>query len=443
MAANKILIVDDNKNNRMILSLMLDDYMDEHKGVTFEISEAVDGLDALDKCTKENFDIIFMDIMMPNMDGIEATKEIRALKKEVMIIAVSAVDDAKRQKEILSNGAEDYISKPINADIFLSRIGNYLSLIESRHHARVKNDDAVNLYSPLIFSRQLIFNVKNDDALAEFWEYYLLSEDNKLDHLSDVVRSLFALGELQLKLKQTFSIIVEENEDNFYFSMTDLGKLDSRFVKLVMAKNPVLKGYKLEANTISFMLEKSISVEEEVVKVEPVKVEVIKEKVVVVETSNEYVKETQSLSVYDYMDPEDLHEMEEYIAQLNSFLLMVGGGDISAQEVSEITSSLDRISRLMSIYNECYNMGQSLQNLSTKIDEHVDVFMEISSDVGPMCAAFSIDIDNWRKMTFHEGAPSVNFLDDTIIANAQTISSMLDMDTSASAEESLDDIFDF
>ncbi len=442
MATNKILIVDDNKNNRMILSLMLDDYMEDNVGINFEITEAEDGLKALNKCKEENFDIIFMDIMMPNMDGIEATKEIRALHKDVMIIAVSAVDDAQRQKEILSNGAEDYISKPINADIFLSRIGNYLSLINSRHHTRVQNDEAVNLYSPLVFSRQLVFNIKNDDDLAEFWEYYLLNDEIKIDNLSDVVRALFALGELQLKLKQKFSIVIEECEDNFYFSMRDLGKLDARFIKLVMAKNPVLKGYKHDSNVISFMLEKVSSVAKE----EPLHVEVVPEKTVPtkeVETTVEYVKESEEIQVFDYMDDEDLVEIEDYVAQLNSLLLMVGSGDVDANETEEIVNSLEKIARIMSIYNESYSIGQALQILSQTINGNREEFMKISSDIGPMCAAFSIDIDNWLQMTFKDGAPSVNFLDDTITANAQTIGSMLNMDDTASADDSIDDIFDF
>ena len=128
-----ILIVDDNKNNRMVLRLLLEDYMEENQDVSFILDEAEDGQIAVDKCRSGNFEIILMDIMMPNMDGIEATKIIRAEYPKTMIIAVSAVDDSQRKKLILNNGAEDYIAKPVDADIFISRMSNYIVLCETRN----------------------------------------------------------------------------------------------------------------------------------------------------------------------------------------------------------------------------------------------------------------------------------------------------------------------
>ncbi|MBV5278784.1 MAG: response regulator, partial [Campylobacteraceae bacterium] len=62
----KVLIVDDNNNNRLTLNLLLE----EVSGI--EIYEAEDGQIAVEMCVKQNFDLIFMDIMMPNMDGFEA-----------------------------------------------------------------------------------------------------------------------------------------------------------------------------------------------------------------------------------------------------------------------------------------------------------------------------------------------------------------------------------
>jgi len=59
-----------------------------------------------------------------------------------------------------------------------------------------------------------------------------------------------------------------------------------------------------------------------------------------------------------------------------------------------------------------------------------------------MATAFSNDLGTWHRMVFHEGAPSVDFLDATIVANAQTIASMLSP-ADDSAVEDLDDIFDF
>ena len=165
-----ILLVDDNSNNRMILKLLLDDYSEENK-IKFNIDEAGDGVTAVKKCKDKTYDIIFMDIVLPNIDGIEATKIIRDMQKEVMIIAVSAIDDTIKQREILSSGAEDYISKPINSDIFVSRISNYITLVKARSHVR-RNEYYVNLFTKAVYSRNTKFMIHSEDSISEFWEFF-------------------------------------------------------------------------------------------------------------------------------------------------------------------------------------------------------------------------------------------------------------------------------
>jgi len=109
-----ILIVDDNANNRMMLRFLLEDY-EEEENVEFSIDDACDGLQAVQKCESTEYKLILMDIMMPNMDGIEATRIIKEKDKNVTVVAVSAADDSKEL--ILNVGAVDYISKPVDVDM--------------------------------------------------------------------------------------------------------------------------------------------------------------------------------------------------------------------------------------------------------------------------------------------------------------------------------------
>lgn len=248
-----ILIIDDDKNNRMILSLLLEDFLDEHNEHSFEVDEAESGRRAIENIEHKTYDIIFIDVIMPEMDGIETTKIIREHDKDVMIIAMSALEDKQAKDDILSHGAEDYISKPLKADIFHSRISNYVSLIESRRHKQF-NAKAVNAYSKKIYSRCMIFMITSEEGLSEFWDFYLLNESHHCEHLSDVVRVIYSLGEMLLKFDVHSEVIVEESESHHYFSLVKTDKLDPTLIKLIMMKNESVSDYIIEQEKISFQL---------------------------------------------------------------------------------------------------------------------------------------------------------------------------------------------
>ena len=119
--AKNILIVDDNEVNIDVTSELIESFAKE-KGYDLSILSASNGKEAVEICDKQDIDIIFMDLMMPLMDGSEATKIIKQKNPKVMIIVVSAVGVEDKQKEMLLNGAEDYIIKPLVASVFKSRV---------------------------------------------------------------------------------------------------------------------------------------------------------------------------------------------------------------------------------------------------------------------------------------------------------------------------------
>ncbi len=450
-----ILIVDDNKNNRMILRLFLEDYIDENEGVNLEIDEAEDGQIAVEKCNLKEFDIVLMDIMMPNMDGIEATKIIRKAHEKIMIIAVSAVDDSERKKLILNNGAEDYIIKPVNADIFISRMANYLTLCEARKTKKAHSQIVVNLFTKNVFSRHTRFLIRSEDALSEFWEYYLLSSSVKCDNLSDAVRTVFAIADVQRRLNINSDIFVEDSEHKKYFTLSNIDEISELTLKITLKKNNFTGNYKIENGKISFELEISYSDLEEPLPQAPllrentisntntssIKSSLLVEKII---APNINLAKSEKLLTFDYIDEEDLYDLEEYSGKLNSIMLIVGGGDVSEDEVIEIYTSLDKISSILATYSEVYPISKALNELSIDMESHIREFINNSEALGPMCKAFSNDMSSWIEQSFHTGAPSIDFMNDTIVVNSQTIAGMLKMDEAlVDTNEAFDDIFDF
>jgi len=440
-----ILIVDDNKNNRIILRLLLEDYMEENDNININIDEAADGLIAVQKCEDADFDIVLMDIMMPNMDGIEATKIIREINKKIMIIAVSAVDDNERKKLILNNGAEDYIPKPVNSDLFISRMANYITLAEARK-SKVISLVGINLFTKEIFNRHMRFIINSEDALSEFWEYFLLDLEYKCDNLSDTIRTIFAIADIQRQLNINSDIYVEESEKKQYITLTNIDKIPSKIITLTLKKNNFDGVYKQNEKLISFELtipsaneiDYNIKTIEKPIDVNSAPDVIVQEEIASPLNFNTSVE----LQVFNYMDSEDLYDLEEYSNKLNSIMLIVGGGGVSEDEVIEIYTYLDKLGSILSTYNEVYVISKALIQLSADMSSYTQVFIENSEALGPMCKAFSNDMSNWIEQTFHSGAPSVDFMNDTIVVNCQTIGGMLKMDE-APADDDFDDIFDF
>ena len=106
----KILIVDDNKLNIKVAKRALQDF-------DFEIDEALDGIECLEKNKTKEYDLILMDIMMPNMSGETALlklKENSNFKTPVIALTADAVAGAK--EKYISEGFVDYIAKPFNRE---------------------------------------------------------------------------------------------------------------------------------------------------------------------------------------------------------------------------------------------------------------------------------------------------------------------------------------
>lgn len=116
----KVLIVDDAAFMRMMIKDIL-----EKNG--FEIvGEANNGLKAVELYKAENPDVVTMDITMPDMDGIEAVKAIKAFDPEAKIIMCSAMGQQTMVMDAIRSGAKDFIVKPFQADRVLEAIRKVL-----------------------------------------------------------------------------------------------------------------------------------------------------------------------------------------------------------------------------------------------------------------------------------------------------------------------------
>ena len=114
----KILIAEDNDSNFILMTYILKKY--------YAYERAKNGKEAVDLVEKNTYDMVLMDIKMPIMDGLEATKAIKKIRPEIPIVALTAnAFDSDRQLA-MEAGCIDFLSKPVSSDLCIKTIRKYL-----------------------------------------------------------------------------------------------------------------------------------------------------------------------------------------------------------------------------------------------------------------------------------------------------------------------------
>jgi len=117
-----LLVVDDNEMNRDLLSRRL-----ERQG--YRVTCAVDGLQALELLDQEDFSLVLLDIMLPQMNGYQVLEHLKADQSlsHIPVIVTTALDESVGKAKCIALGAADYLTKPFNPVMLKSRISDCLA----------------------------------------------------------------------------------------------------------------------------------------------------------------------------------------------------------------------------------------------------------------------------------------------------------------------------
>ncbi len=209
---NRILVVDDEERIRVIIRKYA-----EFEG--YEIDEAADGMEAVLKTRAEDYDLIIMDVMMPELDGFSACKEIRK-SKDVPIIMLSARGEEYDRIHGFELGIDDYVVKPFSPRELMLRVNAVLSrgrslksgTNESERDVFKKEGLLVDFTARMVFVDGievnmtpkeydlLFYMVKNrgialsrERLITEVWGYDYYGDDRTLDTHIKILRG--SLGE--------------------------------------------------------------------------------------------------------------------------------------------------------------------------------------------------------------------------------------------------------
>jgi len=121
----RVLVVDDDKDVGFLFERLL--------GGPQEVTVAKDGYEALEKVQAQAFDLIFLDVRLPGIDGVETLKRLREIAPDAVVVMMSGHEVSEQVKEAFVVGAQDFIAKPfrdVSEIMTIEQVARYLSLHE-------------------------------------------------------------------------------------------------------------------------------------------------------------------------------------------------------------------------------------------------------------------------------------------------------------------------
>lgn len=186
----RLLIVDDEQYNLQLLTRLF--------GQVCDVDEAKNGKQALVLLEKKQFDVVLLDIMMPEMNGLEVLDHIRTTHdiSELPVVLISAMNQKSQVARGIQMGANDYITKPIDVDIVLARVNTQIqlkALIDERQRmiARLQSANELKARMMQVASHDMKSPLNNLQLLTTLMERYI-DNPTKLSESLNMQRSTLA-----------------------------------------------------------------------------------------------------------------------------------------------------------------------------------------------------------------------------------------------------------
>ncbi|MDD2356413.1 MAG: response regulator [Thiovulaceae bacterium] len=453
----RLLVVDDDEDNRLVLRAIC------RKMDCFEIKDAVDGVEAVEMARSWHPHIILMDIMMPNMDGFEASKIIKNECPETVIIVVTAVLDRRIQDNMSLIGNDIYIHKPIDRELLrykLASIGASLRIKEGNSNS-LSTKIALNPFNSNIRSFKTFFEITNTEAMMDFgmwlYDHYngkLTTASSKFDRVLEIFYMLMRRGN---KNGNTMSIIIEESYEEFYITM----KFDEEIVieqkildtlkefetNIIVNNNIVCvslsKPIKIKMDEKKYVLhveespKENIEIKEKVSESTEKKSEPIKEIRVIDSQEKELLKQSfvNKTSAADYVDEiggdvldeiRDLSSLdEEWIIKLR----IIEEKSTSETLVDFADSVLNPYVKVINNLFEFTALAYALSSLSVFIKESAPVISQEDSKLKMfvmLLEHLGNDLTSWREHIFLlQDTADIHYLDSSFFSSCMQIEGII------------------
>ncbi len=161
MTAYKVLIADDNSVDRKVLSRVV-------RNQGNDVIEATNGFEAVDIFTEHRPDIVLMDVMMPGLNGKEATRQIKSIANEdfIPVIFLTSLSDAQSLADCLESGGDDFLTKPYNHVVLQAKIDSYHRMSEMHRTLLNQRDEIARVNRHMLQEQRVAKAVYDNVAHA-------------------------------------------------------------------------------------------------------------------------------------------------------------------------------------------------------------------------------------------------------------------------------------
>lgn len=215
----RVLIVDDIEDNRIILKSLC------RKIDSITTYEAENGLQALERVSEGGIDIVLMDVMMPVMDGYEATKRIKELSVTPYILVVTAVTDKETEQSFSQLGVDGYIKKPIDKELLRAKLEFFSNavLIKKGVKTGLSSKKPITIQATSCRNFKTYFSIENDEDIMSFGIY--ISERKEYFEKSvtfafeEALATVYKLCKQLSKASHAVTLVVEEDFERLYLTI--------------------------------------------------------------------------------------------------------------------------------------------------------------------------------------------------------------------------------
>ncbi len=446
----KILIVDDIEENRLILKKMCKSF-DE-----VLLYEAANGEEAVEAAQKERPHIVLMDIMMPVMDGFEATKRIKDLIPETIIVVVTALSDSETETKMVHSGANAYLTKPLDRELTRFKLLNFIRIIRNQNRLHtITKQAALNPFSKSIRSMKTLWYINNENDLMDFgsWliELYARHQDTHTFGFDTKLEILYKVIQNNLNLHQTLTLVIEDGFENLYISFVNRDGFDpdpvlqekigailddivfkDHFIHIRIWLVSADRQAAHKTETATAVLDNDIQTEEKIRrKIQEEEKDILRKSYTDKVTAKEYV-----VSLGDVLDElQDIAEIEEeWKNYLEEFKY--------EQQIASLHAVATEISRYSSVINSLYDFMALAYSMST-LALFLENITQEKLDESKITKLYTVlglileDLVNWRETIFvKQETNDIHYLDSSLFSSCLQVETIM---TDAAIEQNDDD----